>query len=170
MKFPDIQGAFSEVLIADALQCVPADGLTSGEAAMSEPLPVALHATRRLGSLLGKRVLVFGCGPIGILCILSARRAGAVGINALRPRGLIAQVGLGGNISLPMMALTSKELERRATFRFHEEFSTSVELMQKGLIDVKPLITQNIPISKALEAFELAGDRLQSIKTQISFG
>ncbi|MCE9664883.1 L-idonate 5-dehydrogenase [Halomonas sp. M5N1S17] len=227
MPFPHIQGAFSEVLVADARQCVPADGLTTGEAAMAEPLAVTLHATRRLGSLLGKRVLVTGCGPIGILSILSARRAGAAeivatdlsdftlnvarqmgadriinmadtpdaltgyfadkgyfdvlyecsgaepavkaGIQALRPRGLIAQVGLGGDMSLPMMALTAKELELRGSFRFHEEFATGVELMQKGLIDVKPLISQSLPVDQAVQAFELAGDRQQTIKMQLSF-
>ena len=77
MPFPHIQGAFRQNLVADALQCVKADGLSGGEAAMAEPLSVALHATRRAGEMLGKKVLVTGCGPIGQLCILAARRAGA---------------------------------------------------------------------------------------------
>ncbi|TIP82093.1 MAG: L-idonate 5-dehydrogenase, partial [Mesorhizobium sp.] len=64
MPYPHIQGAFREVLVADALQCIQADGLSAGEAAMAEPLSVTLHATRRAGEMLGKRVLVTGCGPI----------------------------------------------------------------------------------------------------------
>ena len=36
---------------------------------MAEPLAVALHATRRAGSLMGKRVLVSGSGPIGALVV-----------------------------------------------------------------------------------------------------
>ncbi|TIW94985.1 L-idonate 5-dehydrogenase, partial [Mesorhizobium sp.] len=83
MPFPHIQGAFREMLVADAPQCVPADGLSAGEAAMAEPLAVCLHATRRAGEMLGKRVLVTGCGPIGLLSILSARRAGAAEIVAV---------------------------------------------------------------------------------------
>src|SRR5436305_1431107 len=67
MPFPHIQGAFREVLVADASQCVVANGLTAGEAAMAEPLSVTLHATHRAGDLLGKSVLVTGCGPIGLL-------------------------------------------------------------------------------------------------------
>ncbi len=67
MPFPHIQGAFREVLNADATQCAPADGLTAGEAAMAEPLAVCLHATNNAGPLLGKSVMVTGCGPIGIL-------------------------------------------------------------------------------------------------------
>ena len=44
---------------------------------MAEPLSVALHAVNRAGPLLGKMVLVTGCGPIGALLVIAARRAGA---------------------------------------------------------------------------------------------
>ena len=227
MPFPHIQGAFRESLVADAIQCVPADGLSAGEAAMAEPLAVTLHATRRAGEMLGKRVLVTGCGPIGLLSILAARRAGAAeivatdlsdftlqmakaagadwtintkdepealtaysadkgtfdvlyecsgaavalagGIAALRPRGVIVQLGLGGDMSLPMMAITAKELELRGSFRFHEEFAVGVGLMQKGLIDVKPLITHTVALDDAISAFEIASDRSKAMKAQIRF-
>ncbi|WP_333868060.1 L-idonate 5-dehydrogenase [Cypionkella sp.] len=227
MPFPHIQGAFRQVLVADASQCVPADGLTAGEAAMAEPLAVCLHATRRAGPLLGKSVLVTGCGPIGILCILAARRAGAdfiaatdlsdftlglarqagadvtlntaqvpealaaytqdkgrfdvlyecsgaapaliAAIPAMRPGGVIIQLGLGGDMTLPVQAMTAKELSLRGSFRFHEEFATGVSLMQKGLIDVKPFITQTFPLSQALQAFQTAGDRSRAMKAQIVF-
>ena len=82
MPFPHIQGAFRQALVADASQCVPADGLAPGQAAMAEPLAVCLHAVRQAGDLLGKRVLVTGCGPIGVLTVLAARRAGAAEIIA----------------------------------------------------------------------------------------
>ena len=227
MPFPHIQGAFRESLVADASQCVDASGLTAGEAAMGEPLAVTLHATRRAGEMLGKRVLVTGCGPIGVLSILAARRAGAAeivatdlsdftlalarkvgadrvintgtepealadysadkgtfdvlyectgvaaalagGITAMRPRGVILQLGLGGDMTLPMMAITAKELELRGSFRFHAEFAVGVGLMQKGLIDVKPLITHTVGLNEAETAFQLASDRSQAMKAQIVF-
>ncbi|WP_105418250.1 MULTISPECIES: L-idonate 5-dehydrogenase [Neorhizobium] len=227
MPFPHVQGAFREVLVADAIQCVSADGLTAGEAAMAEPLAVTLHATRRAGELLGKRVLVTGCGPIGVLAILAARRAGAAEIVAtdlseftlalarkagadrtinmarepdalasygawkgtfdvlyecsgaaaalaaaiavLRPRAVIVQLGLGGDMAVPMMAITAKELDLRGSFRFHEEFAIGVGLMQKGLIDVRPLITHTLPLQQVVTAFELASDRSQAMKAQIAF-
>lgn len=227
MPFPHIQGAFREALVADACQCIDATGLTAGEAALAEPLAVALHATSRAGGLIGKRVLVTGCGPIGQLAILAARRAGAVevvatdlsdftlamartagadqtwnmattpdalaayqpekgyfdilyecsgaapalaaGIAALRPRGIILQLGLGGDMSLPMMAITAKELELRGSFRFHTEFAVGVALMQKQLIDVKPLITHSVPLAEAEKAFRLANDRTLAMKAQIVF-
>ena len=194
---------------------------------MSEPLAVALHATRRAGSLMGKRVLVSGSGPIGALCILAARRAGAAeivvtdiadgalntaagigadrtinvarepdalnsfktdkgyfdtlfeasgaatalsaGIEATRPGGVIVQLGLGGDMTIPINLITAKELELRGTFRFHEEFAIGIEFMGNGLIDVKPLISATVPFTEARAAFELATDRSRSMKVQLAF-
>jgi L-idonate 5-dehydrogenase len=78
MPMPHIQGAFRQSLIADEWQCHKvADGVSINEAAFAEPFAVTLHAVARAGSLLGKRVLVTGCGPIGALAIIAARAHGA---------------------------------------------------------------------------------------------
>jgi L-idonate 5-dehydrogenase len=90
-------------------------------------------------------------------------------IPAMRPGGTIVQLGLGGDMTLPVQAMTAKELSLRGSFRFHEEFHTGVSLMQKGLIDVKPFITQTFPLAQAVEAFETAGDRSRAMKAQIRF-
>jgi L-idonate 5-dehydrogenase len=45
---------------------------------VAEPLSVGLHAVTRAGVLTGKRILVSGSGPIGLLTARSARYAGAV--------------------------------------------------------------------------------------------
>ena len=84
MPFPHIQGAFQEYLVAEADQCVVADRLKAGEAAMSEPLAVALHAVKQAGILIGARVLVTGSGSIGALTIFVTRRAGAADLIASR--------------------------------------------------------------------------------------
>ena len=227
MPFPHIQGAFRQELVAMASQCVKAEGLSAGEAAMAEPLSVALHSVRRAGNLVGATVLVTGCGPIGLLVILAARRAGAstiiatdisdhsldfarkVGadvtlntmtqadalapyctgkgkvdalfecsgaavalagaIPALRPRGVIVQLGLSGDMPLPMMQITAKELELRGSFRFHEEFAVAVKMMQGGLIDVRPLMTHHYALDDFADAFAMANDRSQAIKVQLDF-
>ncbi len=83
MRMPHVQGAFREELIADGAQChVVPDTLSIAAAAMAEPLSVCLHAAGRAGPLLGRRVLVTGSGPIGVLCVLVARRAGAAEVVA----------------------------------------------------------------------------------------
>ncbi len=76
MRFPHVHGGFREVLVCQASQAVPAP-MPPERAAFAEPLSVALHAARQAGTLLGARVLVTGAGPIGALCVLAARHAGA---------------------------------------------------------------------------------------------
>ena len=43
---------------------------------MAEPLAVCLHAVARAGNLEGRRIAIFGGGPIGLLTLLSAKVAG----------------------------------------------------------------------------------------------
>ena len=227
MPFPHIQGAFRESLVAQARQCVPADGLSAGEAAMAEPLAVVLHAAAQAGDLLGKRVLVTGCGPIGLLAVMVARAAGAreivatditdftiqtalnIGadvvhnvaqdpqalerytadkghfdvlfectgvapvvasaVPALRPRAHLVQLGLGGDMTLPVQMMTAKEINLKGSFRFHGEFAKAVQLMQAGRLDVTPLITHSLPLHEMAAAFDLASDRTQAVKVQLTF-
>jgi len=98
-----------------------------------------------------------------------AAAALAGGISAMRPGGVIMQLGLSGDMSLPMMALTAKELELRGSFRFHSEFEMAVNLMKNELVSVKSLITHTLPLARAEEAFLIANDRSQAMKAQIDF-
>jgi L-idonate 5-dehydrogenase len=228
MPMPHIQGAFRQRLIAEAWQCHKiADDVSINEAAFAEPFAVTLHAMNRAGSLLGKRVLVTGCGPIGALCILAARAHGAreivatdvmdgvlakaleigadrtinvatnseklaaynvdkgsfdvmfeasgneravrSGLDVLKPRGVLMQLGLGGDVSIPQNLIVAKEIEMRGSFRFHEEFALAVDLINRRRVDVKPLLSGIYPLDEAVAAFEIAGDRNKSLKVQIAF-
>jgi L-idonate 5-dehydrogenase len=78
MRDPHVDGGFREALVCEAAQAVPLpEGLDTTTAAFAEPLAVCLHAARQAGPLLGRRVLVTGCGPIGALAIAAARMGGA---------------------------------------------------------------------------------------------
>jgi L-idonate 5-dehydrogenase len=228
MPMPHIQGAFRQRLVAEAWQCHRIDdGVSINEAAFAEPFAVTLHAVNRAGSLLGKRVLVTGCGPIGALCIVAARVHGAAevvatdvmdavlvkareigadrtinvatdagrlsaygadkgtfdvmfeasgnesavraGLEVLKPRGVLVQLGLGGDISIPQNMVVAKEIEMRGTFRFHEEFGLAVDLINRRRVDLKPLLTGVFPLEDAVAAFEAAGDRSRAMKVQIAF-
>lgn len=84
MPTPHSQGIFRELIVVDERQCEPVgEAVSLGEAACAEPLAVALHAVQQAGSLIGKRVLVAGSGPIGALMIAAARYAGALEIVAI---------------------------------------------------------------------------------------
>lgn len=53
------------------------DSVDNEEAAMIEPLSVAVHSCKRAGVTVGSRVLVTGAGPIGIYCLMAAKAYGA---------------------------------------------------------------------------------------------
>ena len=228
MPMPHIQGAFRQRLVAEAWQCHKvAAGISINEAAMAEPFAVTLHAVNRAGPLIGKRVLVTGCGPIGALAIIAARAHGArevvatdvmdtvlgkaleigadrvinvannpeelsaysankgyfdvqfeasgneravrSGLEVLRPRSALVQLGLGGDVSIPQNMVVAKEIEMKGTFRFHEEFGLAVDLINQRRVDLKPLLTGTFPIEDAVSAFEAAGDRTKSMKVQLAF-
>jgi len=228
MPMPHIQGAFRQRLVAESWQCHKvADGVSINEAALAEPFAVTLHAVNRAGSLLGKRVLVTGCGPIGALAIVAARVHGAIeivatdvmeavvekarligadrtinvatngddlqaynankgyfdvhfeasgneravrsGLEVLRPRGVLVQLGLGGDVSIPQNMVVAKEIEMRGTFRFHEEFGVAVDFINQRRVDLRPLLTGIYGLEDVVTAFEAAGDRSRSMKVQLDF-
>ena len=228
MRMPHVQGAFQQVLVAEAGQChLVAPGISLEEAAFAEPFAVTLHAIVRAGSLADRRVLVTGCGPIGALAVVAARAHGAreivvtdvsdytlglarkagadrtikvgsdpeglsafqpnkgsfdvmieasghesalrSGLEVLKPRGVLVQLGLGGEINFPQNMIVAKEIEIRGSFRFHEEFALAVDMINRRRVDLKPLLSHVVPLAEAESAFKLASDRSQAMKVQIAF-
>jgi len=53
------------------------DHVSYDEGAMCEPLSVGVHACNRAHISIGTRVLIMGAGPIGLMCLLAAKAAGA---------------------------------------------------------------------------------------------
>jgi L-idonate 5-dehydrogenase len=78
MRMPHEQGLFRACIDVTAHRAVAMpDGIAPAEAALCEPFAVCLHAGNQAGDLVGKTVLVSGCGPIGILSIVVAKLKGA---------------------------------------------------------------------------------------------
>lgn len=228
MRFPHVQGAFRDLLVCNAVQCHKvAEGVPLAIAALAEPFSVGLHGVSRAGSLLGKRVLVSGCGPIGVLAIAAARLHGAAeivatdivdeplaiaarmgagltlnvardsgwvgrysadkgtfdvmlecsgnqralrdGLEVMRPRGTVVQLGLGGDVSVPQNVVVAKELSITGSFRFHAEFAVAVKILNERRMDFSPVVTQTFPMSEAVRAFQLAGDRQRAMKVLLDF-
>ncbi|XP_064651301.1 sorbitol dehydrogenase-like [Lineus longissimus] len=76
---PPIHGNLSRryVHAADFCHKIP-DHVTMDEAAMLEPLSVAVYSCERGSVTLGSRVVIFGAGPVGLLCHLVAKVNGAI--------------------------------------------------------------------------------------------
>jgi L-idonate 5-dehydrogenase len=228
MRFPHVQGAFrDEIVITQEQAFAVKPDVPLSEASFAEPFSVALHAATRAGSVLGKKVLVTGCGPIGCLTIIAARQGGAseivvtdvsapalataakvgadhtlnvaerpdalapytpnkgyfdmtfecsgnpralVGaLEVTRPLGAIVLVGLGGEATLPMNAVVTKELKVCGAFRTGVEFGWAVDLISNRRVDMRPLLTATYPADKAVEAFQFASDKSRAMKVQLSF-
>ncbi|MGO1768375.1 MAG: L-idonate 5-dehydrogenase [Microbacterium sp.] len=87
--FPHRQGGASEYLVVERgmIRLLP-EGLPLERAALAEPLAVALHAVSLAGGVAGRRVLVLGAGPIGLLVVAALADAGHITVADLRPEPL----------------------------------------------------------------------------------
>jgi len=95
---PPIDGSLARYVAVHQAYAHPVpDSLSDDAAALIEPLSVGLWANRKAGTGIGSRVLVTGAGPIGVLCALTARAAGAtwVGIADVHPARLAAAATFG---------------------------------------------------------------------------
>ena len=231
LRFPHEQGMFRDRIVMQAAQCHKiAAGVPMAEAALAEPLAVCLRALRRAqtfsGDLAGKRVLVTGSGPIGVLCAMLSARAQAVevvvtdlqdatlavaatvgathtvnvtkndlapwfedkgafdlvfecsgaapalrsAISTLRPMGTIIQVGVAGDVPVPLNQIVGKEIAMVGTHRFHDEFAEAVALINGQGLPLGRIVTHAFPLDRLQEAMETAADRSRSVKVQLTFG
>ncbi|MCX6932132.1 MAG: NAD(P)-dependent alcohol dehydrogenase [Verrucomicrobia bacterium] len=225
---PPTDGAFAEIVTVRANQChvLPLD-MDDATAAMLEPFAVALHAVKRAGVVSGKRVLVTGGGPIGLLVAMTARMFGAAPValsdvlesrretalklgadaslnpmyprlaevvreitgdgfdvvfeasgaraalrqafDLVRPGGTIVQIGTLGteDIPLPANQLMVREINFIGSMRYGNVFDEAIRLVQAGRIDLRPLISGVLPLTEAVEAMRLAGDKTNTLKVQL---
>lgn len=105
--------------------------------------------------------VVFECSAAGPALHMAAM--------ALRPRGTLVQVGVTGDVPVPLNLIVGKELVMRGSHRFDNEYSQAVAFIDSGRINVKPIITATYTLDQAVEAFQAASDRSRSVKVQISF-
>ena len=163
-----------------ALAIVAARHAGAGEVVATDVQPFPLAVARAAGADLALDVaaepeaptdLVARTGPFDVLLEASGHGpALRAALSALRPRGIAVQIGLGGDAPLPITLLVTREMDFRRTFRFEPEFDLTVDLLNRGRIDVKPVLSATLPFTQALEAFALAGDRTRAVKVQVSFG
>jgi L-idonate 5-dehydrogenase len=226
---PPTDGAFAGFVVVRADQChrLPG-GMDESLGAMIEPLAVALHAVRRSGDVSGKRILVTGGGPIGLLAALVARAFGAVpvalsdivasrretalriGVDAVvdpssdkaveqfgeiardgfdvvleasgarsalrqsfdlvRPGGTIVQIGTLGSEDIPLPAnlLMNREINLIGSMRYGNVFGEAIRLVSSGRIDLRPLVNDVLPLAEISRAMDLAADKNQALKVQLT--
>lgn len=77
------------------------------------------------------------------------------GLHLVRMGGVYVQGGMGkSDISFPIMALCLKEVTARGSFRYGPgDYDLAIHLITSGQVDVKQLISDVVPFSRAEEAF-----------------
>lgn len=105
--------------------------------------------------------ITFECSAAG----LAIRQA----IAATRPLGTIVQVGVTGDVAVPLNLLVGKEIALVGTFRFDAEFTAAVALINARSLPLAHMITATFPLEDATMALTAASDRSRSVKVQLGF-
>lgn len=90
-------------------------------------------------------------------------------LDCVRPRGTIVQLGLAGDLPVPVNALVGKEIRLVGSYRFDAEYEAAVAAITTGRIDVRPIVTATFPLAEAKAAFACAADRRGAVKVQLAF-
>jgi L-idonate 5-dehydrogenase len=78
------------------------------------------------------------------------------------------QVGtLPTELPFPANSIMARELDYVGAFRAALAFDWAVQYLRTRRVDVRPLLSAQLPLSRAQEAFELAADRSRSTKVQL---
>jgi L-idonate 5-dehydrogenase len=90
-------------------------------------------------------------------------------LQATRRGGRIVQVGTlpAEGILFPANSVMARELDYVGAFRANHAFDWAVQYLRTRRVDVRPLVSAQIPLSRVHEAFELAADRSRSTKVQV---
>ena len=144
MRFPHTQGLFRQFITLPAAQAIPVRPETDLVlAACAEPFAVCLHAVNQVGALLGRRVLVSGCGPIGCLTVVASRLAGATEVEvvdlASEPLAIATKLGASvlHDLSLDPLSLDALS-ENRGVFDVVFECSGSAQAIASAFKMVRP--------------------------------
>ena len=88
---------------------------------------------------------------------------------AARRGGRIVQVGTlpAEGVPFPANSIMARELDYVGAFRAAHAFDWAVQYLRTRRVDVRPLLSAQLPLSRAHEAFELAADRSRSTKVQL---
>jgi len=70
-------------------------------------------------------------------------------------------------LPFPANSIMARELDYVGAFRAAHAFDWAVRYLRTRRVDVRPLLSAQLPISRAHEAFELAADRSRSTKVQL---
>lgn len=91
-------------------------------------------------------------------------------IEAMKPRGRLVQVGfLPPMAPLHLAKLLTRELTITGTYRFSDEFEAAVQAIAAGEVDLRPMISAELPLDAPEAVFERALDKVRTLKVMVTF-
>jgi L-iditol 2-dehydrogenase len=174
-----VDGCFAEYVKAPARYVYPlADSISDEDGATVEPLAVAVRAVRRMGNPLGKRVMILGAGPVGLLLLQVAKRAGATILLADLIEGRLSlgkQLGADGIIiaGLDTLKQSTESLTGGQgvdvvveTAGGTKTFEQAIEIVKAGgkiiLIGLSPDVATIPPASIVYKEIDICGSLIYS--------
>jgi L-iditol 2-dehydrogenase len=200
-------GAFAEyVTVPEHILHRLPESLSFNEAAMIEPLAVAVHAADLAQVPQGATALVVGAGMIGLLTLQALRVAGCsavyivdiddsrlelakqlgatgaintktsdlpavqfdvameavgstptvkVAIESVRKGGTVVLIGnIAPTVEIPLQIVVSRQLRLQGSAASAGEYPRCIDLLSRGQINVKPLISVVAPLAEGADWFE----------------
>ncbi|QBX99383.1 L-idonate 5-dehydrogenase [Rhodophyticola sp. CCM32] len=93
---PHIDGFFRDRFDFPARCLVPVETINPAHLTFAEPLACAMHSVNQAGTSAGARVLVTGCGPMGLLaCIAAVAKGARVDVTDIKPASCEAALAVG---------------------------------------------------------------------------
>lgn len=209
-------GMASHFFAVDAKKVTPLpDDMSFDEGALIEPLAVAVHAVRQMGSVEGLKVAVLGAGPIGNLVAQAAKGMGAASVlitdvsdfrlqkarecgipytantgtrdfgkamveafgsdkadviydcagnditmgqaiaNARKGSVIVLVAVFAEKAHIDLAVLNDHELDLKTSMMYrHEDYEGAIELVQRGEVKLRPLITKHFAFREYLDAYK----------------
>ena len=172
---PHVNGGFAQYVVVPAQQCVAYDEqVPSSVMAVAEPTAVVIHALNVAGSIVGKKVLVMGAGPIGALAIAAARASGAAEIVAFdlseRCRRIAVEMGADAAVDASDQAAVARYGENRGYFDVTLEASGAEAAIESSILVTRPSgVVVQIGMGKSPLNFPVAQMLVKEISWKGSF-
>ncbi|WP_243073568.1 zinc-binding dehydrogenase [Microbacterium sp. SS28] len=95
----------------------------------------------------------------------------AAAIAAAGRGGTVVMLGLQrhGAVDAPLATAITRELTLTGSFRFAGEFDPVIAALADGTLVVDGIVTEVVPVARAVEAFAIAGDASASSKVLLAF-
>jgi len=118
----------------------------------------------------GRVVAALGGRPSAIIECCGVASSIRMAIKAAAPRAKLVTVGRGpADVSLPIVELTTKELEINGIFRYANCYQAALDLVASGRVQLAPLVSHRFTLEQSEQAFQTALEGT-GIKVMIKVG